>query len=162
MIYEEGLNFDSRRASVRSRAARFLNNHRHPNRPCLLDLHQRIRHVHIGGEYRAAERTGCVDRIGGGSLDFVDVMPRPGNRDLRRVGNHLYNLLPGGEVARHPRPDLDFARGSRIECQVQLAGNNLHDLHIARMPDLVGGQVERPFSGIHPGQINFRLESTPN
>src|ERR1700751_3714741 len=136
-IITEEYSVTGRKLSVRGRRSGFLNDNRDPNQPGLGDLHKRIGNVHVCCEHCTAERSGRVDGIGSGCIDSLDMMFRARNRDARRIGVYLHDLLSAREIARHPRPDLYFPCGTGIEPEMQLAGYDLHHLDFPRMPYLV-------------------------
>ncbi len=53
--------------------------------------------------------------------------------------------------------NLDFALKARIECQMKLAGDDLHHRDFARVTNLLRGEVERALVGCGAGEIELRL-----
>src|SRR5579863_5488891 len=84
-------------------------------------------------------------------------MPWPGDGDLGGVGVDFNDLIAGGKVARHPRMNLNRTSETRVEGQMQLAGHDGPDRHVARVMDLLRGEIEGTFAGLGVSQVDFRL-----
>src|ERR1700722_6953902 len=145
-------------SSMRRSASYFLHQHRHSNRSCLHDLHQRVWHIHIRVEDRDPAGARCIDRIGRGRTDFFHMLSGPGDGNSGRIGVDFNNLIPVRKVASHARMNLDIASQARIKSQVQLAGNYLNHGYISRMAHLQGGEFESAFAGFHIRQFDFRVD----
>ena len=96
-------------------ASYFLHNDGHANRVGLINLDERIGNVDAGGEDGAAKGAGGVDRIGGGGVDFLDMMARTGNRDAGWIRGHFDDLLPVGEDSGDARVNLNLATSSEYQ-----------------------------------------------
>src|SRR5215469_6576412 len=148
---------DTNTLSVSGGAPHFLHDYGDADGGGLLHLHQRIRNVDGGGENGAAESTRRVDRIRRGSLDHLDMMTRARDRDVRRVGQDLHNLLPRGKHSGDAGMDFDLPTQLVVEGEMQLAGNHLDDLQLAWVPHLLRGEVECSIARFYRRQIDFRL-----
>src|SRR5271165_79486 len=144
--------------SVRGTRPDFLHEDSHANRCGLYYLHQWIWHIHVRREDRAASRAGSVERVGGCRIYFLHVVPGTRDGNPGRIDVDLGDLLASGEVARHSRMNLNVSRQPRVERQMQLAGNNLHHVHVRGMTHLLRSEIKGAFSSLGVAEIDFRVD----
>ena len=70
----------------------------------------------------------------------------------------LADLIARGEAAKHPRMHRDLPGKPRVKREVELAGDNLHDLQFLRLMDLLRGQIEGAFSRLHAAEFDFSVD----
>src|SRR5579859_739237 len=91
---------------------------RHTNRGILLHLDERVRHVDVGSENRAATSACGVDRVRRSGIDLLHMMAGAGDGYPGGIGIYSHDLLAIGEVACHARVYFDFACHASVESEM--------------------------------------------
>src|ERR1700741_3065099 len=94
---------------VRGTGSNFLHHYRDAGRRGLHDLHHGIGDVNVGRKDASSASAGGVERIGGGSGNFLDVVPRTGDGHPGWIDVDLGDLLAFREVAHDSGANFNVA-----------------------------------------------------
>ncbi len=121
------------------------------------NLDQWIRNVGLGYEGCAVDSTANIHRIGDGCLYSFDPPARADDRNAGRVRYHLTDSQSRRKATGDSRVNSNGAIEKSIERQLKLTGNDLHNVHILRKPNLPRRQIERAVPGSNPGKVHFHV-----
>src|SRR5580692_7129300 len=137
-----------------------LHNNCNPDGSSVGNLDERIRDVWVPDEGHAAHGSAYVDGVGSGGFYCLNAPFWPGDGYGGGIAEDLADVVSLHEAADDAGLHTDRPGQPHIECEMELAGHDLHHFQACGLMNLLGGEVESAFAGFDAveldGGINIR------